>query len=252
MTYRTDTNQPLGVVGDIYHVLQNREVFGFFDHLIEEGEAVYHSAGVLGCGEKIWVLAKMPESVVIGGEDIIDMYVLLHNSHDGSSSIVAAMTPIRVVCNNTLTAALGTTKNKINIRHTIKASEKLREAHKVLGLSNIYTGAMTDLFEHLANTQMNSQKVAEFLDGLLPKNPETKFRTAGDKMREAILESYEISPGSQLATARGTAFGMYNAVTHYLDHVKEYESEDTKLKSIWLGNSGALRQKSLDILVSLN
>ena len=104
-TVRTDTSLPLGIVGDRYTVLQNTSAFEFFDTLVGKGEAIYETAGVLGRGERIWLLAKLPGYIKIR-KDIINKYLLLTNTHDGSSTVIACMTPIRVVCQNTLNVAL--------------------------------------------------------------------------------------------------------------------------------------------------
>ena len=103
-TYRTDTKEVLGLVGRKYEIVQNRDAFGFFDAIIDSGEAIFETAGVLGKGERIFVTAKLPNDILVNGEPC-EKYIILTNSHNGSSSIIAGFTTIRVVCNNTLQAS---------------------------------------------------------------------------------------------------------------------------------------------------
>ena len=104
VTVRTDTGDVLGTVGQIYEPVQNRDAFGFFDTLVSEHKAVYETAGVNGLGERIWILAKLPGYIMVHGNDIVNKYLLLINSHDGSLPVRVKVMPIRVVCNNTLTS----------------------------------------------------------------------------------------------------------------------------------------------------
>lgn len=249
---RTDTNTGLGVVGKSYTPLQNNDAFNFFDPIVERGEAMYHTAGVLQDGRKIWLLAKLPNSIVLKGEDIIDQYVCLTNSHDGSTGVIACISSIRVVCSNTLQAALHGTKNKISVRHTTNVAENLKVAHEVMGLQNITTGALQQAYDLLQNKKVNTAFVDEFLNALYPKKEENKTNTNGDRIREQIISAFETSPGHELASSNGTAFGLYNAVTYYTNHVKEYKTADQRLNSIWNGGSLNVEQKTFNILMTMS
>ena len=258
VNYRSDNGKPLGVVGKVYTPLQNREAFGFFDALVDEDEAIYHTAGALGDGEKIWIMAKLPAHIHVGNDDLIDQYVLLSNSHNGSSGVVACFTPIRVVCNNTLTAAIHGTTHKITIPHTTNVATNLKNAHELLGLSNAYANAMEEVFGAMAKKQIKQKDVDAFLDGLYPLNPENEARTAGVKIREGILEAMEVGAGQDLKTTKGTVFGLYNAVTFYTDHMKDYRGDDefaqntAKMKSLMFGGGGERkRQSAFDLALAM-
>lgn len=135
-TYRKDNGSVLGIVGDRYTIIQNRDAFTFFDEIVGEGAAIYETAGCLGNGEVIFITAKLPDYIKVGNNDLIEQYLFLTSSHDGSGAIQVAFTPIRIVCNNTLNFALQNCTNKLTIRHTESAKARLAQAHKVMGCTS--------------------------------------------------------------------------------------------------------------------
>ena len=160
-TVRMDTREVLGIVGNRYSPIQNRDAFSFFDSLVGSDEAIYHTAGALGKGERIWILAKLPSYIKVKGEDIVEKYLLLTNSHDGSSLVRAKLTPVRVVCSNTLTAALDGMEEEVRIRHTPNSTAKLEQAHKLLGLTN----SLYDQLEIIFNRTDHGQAVTRLRPG---------------------------------------------------------------------------------------
>ena len=137
---RSDTEDVLGVVGNSYVPVQNKQAFGFLDAIAADGGIRYHTAGALRKGERIWLLGKLPGQIrVKGSEDLTEKYLLLSNSHDGSSALRVFFTPIRVVCSNTLAMADRSGKGEgIAIRHQGNLASKVREAQEVLGLARRY------------------------------------------------------------------------------------------------------------------
>ena len=129
-TMHMDTEDILGVVGKDYEVVQNVDAFSFFDSIVGGDGIQFETAGALGKGERIFITAKLPDYMIIGKDDFIEQYLFLTTSHDGYGSITAAFTPVRIVCNNTLNAALRSCSNSIKIRHTANARERLDQAHK--------------------------------------------------------------------------------------------------------------------------
>ena len=122
-TVRADTEQVLGVVGNDYEVVQNRDAFSFFDAIVGGGDGIlYETAGALGNGERVFITAKLPDYIRVGVKDWIEQYLFLTTTHDGLGSITAAFTPIRIVCNNTLNAAMNNHSGAIKIRHTASAT----------------------------------------------------------------------------------------------------------------------------------
>ena len=139
LNVRSSDNKVLGVVSDRYKIVQNTEAFAFTDGIVgetENGIVKYETAGSLQEGKKIWMLAKMPEAKILG--DAIDPYLCFTNSHDGTSSIRACMTPVRVVCNNTLNLALNNAKRQWSTKHVGNLDAKMEEAKMCLGLADMY------------------------------------------------------------------------------------------------------------------
>lgn len=146
-TMRTDTEQVLGVVGKYYEVVQNADAFRFFDAIVGGDGILYETEAALGKGERIFITAKLPGYIKVGSDDVIEKYLFLSTSHDGFGSITAAFTPIRIVCNNTLNAALRNCSNSIKIRHTQNAKEHLEEAYKLMGITNRLSTELESIFK---------------------------------------------------------------------------------------------------------
>jgi len=252
-TVRTDTNVVLGVVGSRYEPVQNRDAFSFFDPLVgsDRSEAIYHTAGVLGRGEKIWLLAKLPDYIKVGKKgDPIEKFVLLYNSHDGSSVVRCKLTPIRVVCNNTLTAALSGAEQEVRIRHTPSATEKLQEAHKLLGLTNQLYTQLEYIFNRMSLRKVTNQQLVEYVKTLVPDNPEAKNKTRTENIRNQILYLHDDIPEAKIH--KGTLFGALNAISEYTDHNSEQKDPNKMLRSIWFGGSGEqLKQRAFKLAESM-
>jgi phage/plasmid-like protein (TIGR03299 family) len=188
-TVRQDTGAILGVVGSRYQPIQNKNAFAFFDPLVSSDEAIYHTAGVLGKGERIWILAKLPNYIRVGKNDIVNKYLLLTNSHDGSSLVRAKLTPIRVVCSNTLSVALTGSEQEVRIRHTANALNRLEEAHKLLGLTNTLYKELDAIFNRMALKKITDKQLMDYVKTLIPSNPDAAYQTRNENIREAILEA---------------------------------------------------------------
>lgn len=247
-TVRADTEQVLGVVGNDYEVVQNRDAFTFFDAIIGGGEGVlYETAGALGKGERIFITAKLPGYIRVGKDDLIEKYLFLTTSHDGYGSITAAFTPIRIVCNNTLHAALGNMTNCVKIRHTQSVKERLLQAHQVMGITNTITGQLDGIFNQWARIRITDKELLKLVQQAMAPSREVLQKVLDDENMdeyssrflntvERVCEYGFTNETQQLETTKGTLFGAYNAITGYFQNVMHHKNDEAKLKSILFGN----------------
>lgn len=249
-TVRTDNNQPLGIVGSRYEVIQNSEAFDFIDSIIGEGVADYETVGALGEGETVFITCKLKKEMIIN-KDLIDQYLLITMSHDGSSSITVMFTPIRVVCNNTLSAALKGTKNKVTIRHTKSAKDKLELSKQLLGIVDQQGLTYEETFKRIHKQLIfdeEAQNIIAFSLGIDIKCAED-ISTRSQNMFNSAWEYYHTGIGQKEII--GTGWGVYNAVTGYLQNVKEYSSPELKFKNTFLTSGADIRTKVLDQILCL-
>jgi phage/plasmid-like protein (TIGR03299 family) len=244
-TVRRDTETVLGIVGDRYTVLQNKDAFTFFDSLVGAGEAIFETSGALGQGETIWLLAKLPGFIRIGRNDEVKKYLLLTNSHDGKSMVRAKLTPVRVVCNNTLSAALEGAEQEVRIRHTPSAVDRLAEAHKILGLTNALYQELDLIFNRMNVKRITERHLLEFVKTLIPDNQEASFNTRTENMRSKILELSET--GASAEHSRGSLWGALNAVSEYTDHVQNSTIPEKRLTSVWFGSGEKLKLRAFEL-----
>lgn len=238
---RTDTGDVLGIVTDAYHIVQNREAFGFFDSIVDKGEAIYQTAGALGKGEKIFVTAKLPADILVNNE-VVENYLLLTTGHDGKSPIQVGFTSIRVVCNNTLTAALKGLKNRVNILHWGDAKEKLSGAAKTMGLASKYTQELNEVFNQMSKVKITDSKLREFIIEVMNPGKETITEAELSKHFTKTVDSIEAfahdHSTQQSKEAKGTVWGAYNAISGYFGYIKNYKSASQKMNDIYF-NGGA-------------
>ena len=259
-TIRTDNNTVLGVVGKDYHIVQNREAFSFFDSIVGGTDGIlYETAGALGNGERIFITAKLPDYIRVGnGDDVTEKYIFLTTSHDGSGSITAAFTPVRIVCQNTLNASLRNMSNVVRIRHTSGAKQRLENAHKVMGLANEFSNQLEDIFNNWAKVKVADNEIKKMIQFALCPNRETlQHLKAGndDEISTVFKNTVEdafayamTSDSQQMNTTKGTLFGAYNAVTGYYQNVRNYKDSEAKLQSIIMGGTAQLKsQKAFEI-----
>lgn len=245
-TYREDNLTPLGTVGEGYTIVQNHEGFDFIDILAgKENKMIIDSAGALRNGESIFITAKLPKYIKLFGEDLTEMYVVFTNNHTGKGGISALITPIRVVCNNTLVASLKQNR-KINLKHTKNVHEKIKMADKIMGKTEEYTKSTQELFEALAKQTVNEQQVDHYLSRYflrdesfeIAKQHNFNYDTIDKKMIptarindiQTAKEYHENGPGQQ--KIKGTLFGIYNTISGFQQNVKKFKTEDNKMESI--------------------
>jgi phage/plasmid-like protein (TIGR03299 family) len=258
-TFRTDTEAVLGdKVGGDYEVVQNNEVFSFFDSIVGNNNSIlYETAGVLGKGETVFITAKLPDYIRVGREDCIEKYLFLTSSHDGTGSIMIAFTPVRVVCRNTLNAALRNQTNCIKIRHTASAVEKLKEAHKMLSIANQLSVELEAIYNRWATVRISDPELKRLIQLAMVPNKETleKLKTGKEdelssyfnNMVSSVFDYAMTSPTQQEATTKGTLFGAYNSVTGYFQNVRNFKDEEIKFKSIMYGSGSQKSQTAFEL-----
>jgi len=234
-------------------VVQNRDAFSFFDSIVGGEGIQYETAGALGKGERIFITAKLPSYIKVGNDDLIEQYLFLTTSHDGYGSITAAFTPVRIVCNNTLNAALHNCSNSIKIRHTQNAKERLEEAHKVMGISNKLSEYLQTAFKHWSTVRITDLGVRKLIQLAMVPNKEVleniqagkddALSTCFKNMCDDVYEYAHTHSSQQLETTKGTVFGAYNAVTGYFQNVRTYKTPEAKLKSLLYGGTAQLRSQ---------
>lgn len=260
-----------GVVGENYGIVQNVDAFSFFDPLIESGQAFYETAGALGEGERIWVLARLPATMVIGKSDLIEKYLLLMNSHTGTSTVQIKLTPVRVVCQNTLNMALQDGES-IKIPHTPDVKKRLDEAGRLIqGIMKRYAKA-EELFQRMAQIHFSIQDFQRYLDSFMPEPVEvadesaqkTAWRERIVAQRKLMQEFYKNGNDQDPPDIRGTLWSAYNTITYFSDYVLAQPAEiytsdvnsiknwsrenlEKRLKRLWLGDAATLKAKAFDI-----
>jgi phage/plasmid-like protein (TIGR03299 family) len=219
-TIRETDDSVLGIVGSRYEVVQNVEAFDFMDNLLgDKGGFHYVTAGSLRGGKIVWLLAK-PDFTIDLPDSPVEPYVFLTNRHDGRGAVQAAVTPIRVVCMNTLRFALQGAKASVKIRHTKTVREKMGEAQKVLGLAQGAADKLEANAIKLMEKRLFDQAFESFLKSLVPDAPEgaiERTKTNVAVTRNTIRSIYEGDEGGQ-KEIRGTAWGALNAVAAFTDH----------------------------------
>jgi len=250
--YRTDLNIPFNVVGGAYTPIQNADAFTFFDEFVDRGEAMYETAGCLGQGERVFITAKLPESVCLTQQDKIDQYLLFTLCHDGTAQVEVLFTPVRVVCNNTLQMALnrGAQSARVTIRHTSNADERLKEAATVLGISAKFKKETFEKYLKMAETRVSDDAAKKVITSLFLKEKELEAGLISAKKLNVlndVFNYYKTGAGQQLDTADGTVWGLYNGITGYFQNCKDYATRKTsvapenKFKYMFFSNGYANR-----------
>ncbi|MEY8334900.1 DUF932 domain-containing protein [Lachnospiraceae bacterium 47-T17] len=208
----------LGVVSDRYQVVQNEEAFAFTDELLGRGIR-YETAGSLQGGRRTFILARLPERFIIAGDEITPYFVIM-NSHDASCSIKAAMTPVRVVCQNTLNLALRTAKRTWTAKHTTSIMERIDDAKVTLQLAERYMAEMGKGVDRLARTQLTDKKVMEYMSEFFPINMEM---TAAQRKNNLVLLNDMKARYFDAPDLKGTGKNGYrfiNAVSDFATHAE--------------------------------
>ncbi len=207
---------PLGIVTDRYKVVQNEDAFQFTDDLLGEG-VTYETAGALQGGRKVWLLARMPHRYIIAGDEIAP-YLVVMNSHDGSSGIKVAMTPIRVVCQNTLNLALDSAKRIWTTKHTENVMSRVYEARETLELAEAYMGELGRGIDALSKIKLTDKQVMAFMGEFFPV--ELDMPEAQRKNNLRLLEDMKLRywEAPDLSNVDKNGYRFINAVSDFATH----------------------------------
>jgi len=267
---RNDNNAILGVVKRMYNPLQNKDAFSWFDAVVGIKEAMYETAGALGNGQKIWILAKLPGFLRIGGDDTIEKYVLLYHAHDGTISVSMCETGIRVVCQNTLNQAIRRAKANdklVKVRHTRSMSLRLDDVRKELNISNARFALMEEMSKSLVGVQMTPATLGNYIaktmipfeyNEAIKNKRKLVIGTRTQNMLDEIVTLFEgKGRGSDLPTAKGTAWGAFNAITEFIDfgrgtkNTKDGNADNNRTESILFGSGLSVKQRAWDNAIEL-
>ena len=235
---REDNGEVLGIVGSTYTILQNEDAFGFADSLVDDGSAKYETAGSLRGGKTIWLMMNLPTSVTIAGVDEVKVYLALRNSHEGSSQGTVMITPVRIVCQNTLNLALGSARRSWSFRHTGDLEGKLAEARQALGLTFEYLEEFETVSNHLAEERCSDDAFERIVEQL----------TDVERHAAGMIATFQESPN--LEHVRNTKWAALNAVGEYWEHGRDTRSQEKVLRDTLSGGIMRQRDKALALLTS--
>ena len=253
ITYRTDTNTPFGYVGDRYEIVQNVDVFNFMDSIIESKLAIFESAGALGNGETIFITVSN-----IDGDEMIP-YLVLTTSHDGTGSITALITNVRVVCQNTLNAALSENTNKISFRHTKNIKQAMNQGAALLNLTSNYIKESEQALTELSHVAVNDVIIKDVVNSLILSDNEIKLlnqdiqfdiSTRKSNLIDDMINHIHTGRGQDVG-ANGTALHLLNGITSYYSNGVKYKDFNHKFKSLNSGRIPKQMQKAYNLVSNL-
>jgi phage/plasmid-like protein (TIGR03299 family) len=227
-TTRVTDNKSLGIVSKGYHVYQNVESFSFLNAITDTGsqEAMFSTAGSLFGGSRTFVTLKLNQGFTVGDNDAHDLYLMCTNSHDGSQAFTVSATPIRAVCNNTVTLGLRQAKSKWTLRHKVSLEGRVQDAREALELAFKYEDEFAKEVERMMEIEVQKDQFFKIVDKIVPES-----KRQHDKDVEELMNIWETEPTVRMGGGEGNGWGAFNAVTFFTDH-KEYRTPESKFNSI--------------------
>ena len=251
--YRSDNKEALSVVSQRYQVVQPRVVLEFYRDLSEVSGYELETAGVLKGGRKFWALARTGQSAVLKDNDEVSGYLLLATSCDGTLATTATPTTVRVVCNNTLSIALDGACCAIKVPHNTRFDPQA--VKKQLGISVSQWDEFMYRMRNLAERKVKwHEAMGFFMNVLCDVSPNSKLPEVlpNERALRKVQALYEgQGRGATLVSANGTAWGLLNAVTEYVDHERRARSTEYRMDSAWFGEGAQIKQRALDAALSL-
>jgi phage/plasmid-like protein (TIGR03299 family) len=247
--FRNDTKKTLGIVTDRYKIHQPAEVLDFFNTLMQSAGFTLEVAGAIKGGKRIWALANVNKEACVLGDDSVKAYLLLSTSFDGSTATIGQFTSIRVVCNNTLSAADNeTAPSRFSITHGAEFNASLMR--NKLGIVVSGFDGMMDKYRYLAQSSFTSKELENFMIKLFPKvHSEKQDKMQDSRGYKKVMELFEgKSIGYGMEGTSGTKWGLLNAITQYIDHERGH-NVDTRINNAWFGNGNRLKSQAEKIMV---
>lgn len=243
--FRSDTNEPLSVVSQRFKVVQPSEILEFYRDLTEVSGFELETAGVLKGGRKIWALARTGQSSTLKGKDVSNAYVLLATACDGTLATTAQFTSIRVVCNNTLAVALGGGSGAVKVRHS--TSFDAQSVKRQLGISVSTWSSFMYQMKGLSERKVKTHEAMNYLSRVFSDESKADSSSASDRTMAKVMALFDgRGRGAELASSKGTAFGLLNSVTEFVDHERRARSVDHRLESAWFGQGASVKEKALE------
>lgn len=251
---------PFGMVGNEYQVLQNQDAFSFFDPILATGMVTLETAGALGAGERVWVMARLKDDVDIAKDDAIQRYILLTTGHDGRTAVQIRFTPVRVVCQNTLTMSLATGSDFAKAYHVPGMKGLLQDAQ--LGIEAILTSfkELEANFRRMVGCKLDKQLLEKYLDGVFPDPPRRKNENDSsfqrqlarvEQIRTHAKQLFDNGKGNTAPPVKGTLWAAYNGIIEMLDHKSPYKDRYHRLESVWFGDAQQTKQAAYNVAVGM-
>lgn len=248
--FRSDTLSPLSVVSNRYKVVQPADVLEFYRDLVSAGGFELETAGVLKGGKKLWALAKTGQETLLRGQDRVKAYLLLATSCDGTLCTTAQFTSVRVVCNNTLHMAVRDTNGAVKVPHSTQFDPQAVKQSLGLGLSHWET-FVRDI-RQLAERKVNKFEAMNYLINVLGDQEIPLNEQPNSKAIQRVFALFSgAAKGSEMPSAAGTAWGLLNSVTEYVDQHRRARNADYRLDSAWFGPGAALKERALHAALKL-
>lgn len=261
---RKDNMEPLSIMSARYTPINNGDAFNFFDKVIGEGKASWETAGSIAGGRKVFMQATLPGNLFLRSnpDDVTEKRILFLTSHDGSTALTGLITPIRVVCQNTLNAALRNCSNVFKVFHRKNYEAKVSEAAKVLEFSTAYFDNLQFVMDALADKKVDGKYVTSFLEKIVPSTKEDDEESTRTKnRRQAITNLFTDGTGNK----GDTRWDLFNAVTEFVDHHQHGRvtmsrlekatpdaniKEEQRFERSLFGAGSVMKQKAMDILMA--
>ncbi|WP_417276517.1 DUF932 domain-containing protein [Castellaniella sp.] len=243
--YRSDTQAPLSVVSQRYKVVQPREILEFYRDLTEVSGFELETAGVLKGGKKVWALARTGQSATIQANDVTNGYVLLATACDGTLATTAQFTAVRVVCNNTLAVAIDDSRGAVKVSHSTTFDADV--VKRQLGISVSSWDMFMYRMKMLSARRVKHTEAEAFFRHIFADAQSSPVAKPNEQAMAKALSIYNgRGRGAELGSSNGTALGLLNSITEFVDHERRARNTDYRLDSAWFGPGAAIKQKALD------